>query len=242
MRASCLLLAVILWAAPGLAAAESAGLADAVAARSLLGPDTWCRIVRIENSAPRGLFHRFDYPRVVYATVFELSGILWFYTPTDGTQSLSLTTRTVERDERDPGALFAALYPGFTRWMWADQAALPESQKRPANACFVESVACLQSRLRRGAETTSPRLLSYYVNTSAGRLGHTVLVYGTSRGLAAIDPGRSPDPVAIPRQIGDNPMELSTFLRGSGVSSARTLSLDDGRGRRELLAQEAVPG
>ena len=79
---------------------------------------TWSRVVRIENSAPAGFLHRGAYPRVVYATVFEVSGILWFYTDTDGTQSLSLTTNTAARDEASPGALFLAIDRGFTRWSW----------------------------------------------------------------------------------------------------------------------------
>jgi hypothetical protein len=244
VRPLCLLLFLVL-AAPVSAGARSSlrGLEDAVAARSLLGADSWCRIVRIENSAPRGPFHCHDYPKVVYAAVFELSGLLWFYTDTDGTQSLSLTTGTALRDEANPGPLFLALYHGFTRWSWVDDPIVAtDVATAPPNGCFVESVACLLRRVATGAEARSPRLLSFYVGTANGILGHTVLVYGTSRGLAAVDPGVSLKPIDIPGEVGDSPIALSTYLRGSPVSSARTLPLRCGRDRPGLIAQASGPG
>ena len=88
----------------------------------MLGNGTWGRLVRIENSTPRGFTGRSAYPRIVYAYVFELSGILWFYTDADGTQSLSLTRGTVARDAADPGpALPGPWIRGFTGWRWVDE-------------------------------------------------------------------------------------------------------------------------
>src|SRR5580698_4757854 len=97
---------LLLYFATGAAAwasvvAAPEGLADARAARAMLGGLIWSRLVRIENTAPQTGWHRSAYPRVVYAVVFEVSGILWFYTATDGTQSLSLTRGTAARDEAD---------------------------------------------------------------------------------------------------------------------------------------------
>jgi hypothetical protein len=221
---------LLLYVVTGAAAVASVvaapdGLADARAARAMLGGLIWSRLVRIENTAPHEGWHRSAYPRVVYAVVFEVSGILWFYTATDGTQSLSLTRGTAARDEADPGALFRAIDPGFTGWSWieAKGAREPAVPRHPANACFIESLAVLLRRLETGEEAGSPRLLSFYVKTPTVLYGHTVLVFDTAKGLEAVDPGISEEPVEIPREVGTDPMALSAFLRGGRVSSARAL-------------------
>ncbi len=249
MRSLCLL--AMLLAAPALASAganEDSGLADAAAARALLGGDTWSRLVRIGNASPRGLLSRSAYPRTVYALVFELSGILWFYTDADGTQSLSLTRGTVARDEADPGPLFRAIDGGFASWAWVDAAPAPPGpgSRRPPNACFVESVAALLRRLAVGDEAASPRLLSYYVDTRYGRLGHTVLVFGTASGLAAIDPEASGLPERLPAELGADPRAISAYLRGGPVAAARTIPLGCPRkpaspGQWVALAPQSAP-
>ena len=89
-------------------------------------------------------------PRVLHALVFEFSGILWFYTDTDGTQSLSLRKGRLDEDKADLGPLLRDIEPGFTRWR-----ALPEESKRAdvttaeelPNGCFIESVAAGVERL-----------------------------------------------------------------------------------------------
>ena len=207
------------------------GLADAAAARALLGDLGWVRVARIENSGAHSWNRRSPYPRVVYATVFELSGILWFYTDTDGTQSLSLTRNTVARDEAAPGPLFRAIDPGFAAWSWVGERELAGRAiaRRPPNACFVESVSFLLRRMMSGQETRSPELLSYYVDTPFGRLGHTVLVFSTARGIQAADPEVSASPVEIPPWVGAEPGALSAYLRGRPVSAARALPVSCGR-------------
>jgi hypothetical protein len=228
MRTLCCL--VLLLASTALARAATAspdGLADALAARSLLGADAWARVVRIDSSRPHDLLERGPYPRIVYALVFELSGILWFYTDVDGTQSLSLTLNTVARDRADPGPLLRAIDPGFTRWTWVDAPRDPggPAVRRPRNACFVESVAVLNRRVASGGEAGSPMLLSYYVDTPGGRLGHTVLLFRTSSGLSAIDADESDGPIAIPGDLGADARAVSAYLRGGPVAAARTLSI-----------------
>jgi hypothetical protein len=207
--------------------ASQDGLAAAAAARSMLGDGTWARLVRIDNSGPRRTLARVTYPRTVYALVFELSGVLWFYTGTDGTQSLSLTLATVERDEANPGPLFHSIDPGFGAWSWVEdpQARTNVAWRRPPNACFVESVAALYRRVAAGCEAGSPRLLSYYVDTPGGRMGHTVLLFETSGGLAAIDSDDSGRPVNIPREVGREPRVVSAYLRGGPISAARTFPI-----------------
>jgi hypothetical protein len=241
---SCL---VLLLASAGVARASTAsagGLADALAARSMLGADTWARVVRIESSRPGNILRRGPYPRIVYALVFELSGILWFYTDVDGTQSLSLTSNTADRDREDPGPLFRAIDPGFTRWTWVEAPRAPSgpAPRRPRNACFVESVAELNRRIASGAEAASPMLLSYYVDTPGGRLGHTVLLFRTSAGLSAIDADESDRPIPLPGELGADARALSAYLRGGPVAAARTIPIAcPRRPPAEWAALPAVP-
>jgi len=85
---------------------------DAVrGAQHMLELHTWSEIVRIENTAPRS-----RYPRVLPALIFQLDSVLWFYTPTDGTQSLSLYRNHADADKVNLGPLLAAIDKGFTRW------------------------------------------------------------------------------------------------------------------------------
>ena len=240
---SCLVFLIACAAARG-GTVPPGGLDDALAARAMLGGDTWARLVRIDNTRPRSVLRRGPYPRTVYALVFELSGILWFYTGVDGTQSLSLTTGTVARDEADPGPLFRSIDPGFTEWRWIEPPKGPTApfSARPRNACFVESVAALNRRIAAGGEANSPRLLSYYVDTPGGRLGHTVLLFGTAGGLAAIDADDSDRPEALPVELGTDPRALSAYLRGGPVAAARTIPVVCARTPpREWAALPAAP-
>jgi hypothetical protein len=224
---SCLVLLLASAAVSRAGTAPPDGLTDALAARSMLGADAWARVVRIDSSRPRDLLERGPYPRIVYALVFELSGILWFYTDVDGTQSLSLTLHTLDRDRADPGPLFRAIDPGFTRWTWVDAPGVPGGPPvhRPRNACFVESVGELNRRVASGGEAGSPMLLSYYVDTPGGRLGHTVLLFRTSSGMSAIDADESDRAMPIPGDLGADARAVSAYLRGGPVAAARTLPI-----------------
>lgn len=234
--------------APAAVSGAPRGFQDALAARSMLGGDIWARLVRIDNSGARPRWRRSVYPNVVYALVFELSGILWFYNDGDGTQSLSVTLGTLERDKADPGPLFRAIDPGFVSWSWVDEpaGAWGPGARTPPNACFVESIAALLRRVARGGEAGSPELLSYYVDTPGGRLGHTVLVFSTRGGLAAVDPGSSERLVSLPATLGNDPRSLSAYLWGKPVPAARTLPIRftgkaPAPGRWAALASRAAP-
>jgi hypothetical protein len=210
-----------------LAVAASDGLSNAVAARALLGSSVWSRIARIENTESPREFRRSPYLREVYALVFELSGILWFYCDSNGTQSLSLRTASADIDKADPGPLFTAIDHGFTRWAWIndEQSALRVAAAVPPNACFIESVAALFRRVAAGREVDAPKLLSYYINTPSGWRGHTVLVFRDGEDLAALDPEFSERAVRLPSILGGDPRAWSSYLRGGPVGSARTLAI-----------------
>jgi hypothetical protein len=222
MRALCL---VLLFAAASGFARTRDGLADALAARYLLGADTWARVVRIENTGSRGLEARSPYPPTTYALLFELSGILWFYCDEDGTQSLSLRRGTLDADKADPGPLLRAISPRFASWQWADgtglQARAPRGQ--PPNDCLIECVAILR---RRGAAPGSASLLFFYVDTPEGRLGHTVLVLEGRDGLTAVDPDMPGVSISIPTPASSSAQTIARFLRGGPVAAARELALE----------------
>jgi hypothetical protein len=203
------------------------GLSDARAAQEMLGGVTWARIIRIDNSRPVGMWRCGAYPGTVYGLVFELSGILWLYTDSDGTQSLSLTRGTLERDKADPSPLLLAIDPGFRAWAWidGDPGAVRDPGRRPPNACMPGSVAALLRRVAVGSETSSPRLLFYYVDAGGARRGHTVLLFSAGGHLSAVDAENSDRPVGLPDSLGSDPRAISTFLRGGPVVSARTLPI-----------------
>ncbi len=229
MRA--LLFPALLLATAGMAAAAirpvPEGLTDALAARALLGPGTWARVVRIDNGGARGAERREMYPSTVYALVFELSGILWFYSDANGTQSLSVRLGSLEADKADPGPLFRAIYGRFGAWAWVDGPEAGPGPPRgvPPNACFIECVAALRRRIAVGADTDAPRLLTYYVATPSGPLGHTVLVFSARGGLAALDPERSEKAVSIPPDLRSDIRSISRYLRGGDVAGARVLPI-----------------
>ena len=160
--------------------------------------------------------------------MFELSGILWFYCDSDGTQSLSVRTGSLERDKADPGPLLKAVSSGFTSWSWVDAPAGTERPmlQFPPNACLIECLALLRGRLASGDEAGSPRLLLFYVRTPFGILGHATLVFGLKGGLAAIEPDQPDRILGIPTRAGTDARSISEYIRGGGVSSARVLPLD----------------
>ncbi|HEY5080073.1 MAG TPA: hypothetical protein VII43_09500 [Opitutaceae bacterium] len=224
MRA--LYLASLLVAAAGFSRAPDT-LADALAARALLGPDVWARVVRIENLGNHGFERRLPYPSTTYALVFEYTGILWFYCDEDGTQSLSLRLGSLEADKSNPGPLLRAISPRFVSWEWAGGSGIqgPERREPPANGCFIECLAVLRERAAAATEPCSPSLLFFYVDTPAGRLGHTVLLLQDRQGLEAVDPDRPESTIRVPALVSADARSVAQFLRGGAVASARELTL-----------------
>lgn len=163
-------------------------------ARQMLGPGIWARTLRIENANARS-----PYPAVVYATVFEFDSVLWFYTATDGTQSLSRQLGRLEQDKADLLPLLRRIEPGF-----ASYEALPEdgvqfagAPRRLLNGCFIDSVVALREAFDAGVAVTEASLLTYYIDVAGRRLGHTVLIYGTETGVFVVDRSRSRRPRAL---------------------------------------------
>ncbi len=191
-------------------------------AQGLLEPHVWTQVIRIDNANPSS-----RYPRVVDALVFQLDAILWFYTPADGTQSLSLYRNRAEADKLNLGPLLAAIDEGFTRWEVLPPAGgpLPGPARLP-NGCFIESIAILLRRLDRGAAVENPQLLSYYVTLPGGVRGHTVLQFTHEGRIQIVDPDRPNRIIRISHADPNDPKGVADRIRGD-VARARHFSLSE---------------
>jgi len=180
--------------------APERSLVHARRAEALLGPGLWTRVIRISNRAEGG-----RYPPQVDALVFELEGVLWFYTDTDGTQSLSQLLRHAEQDKAALGPLLLHLNPGFTAWEDApviDHEQLAEKTPLP-NGCFIESLVAMPG---------------------GGVHGHTVLQFRGNEGWIVIDPYR---PKKRQRIFPKNPDDAKACADGlrPDVATARQWAL-----------------
>lgn len=160
-----------------------ASLRYARCAAEKLGPGIWKRVISVENAEAGG-----RYPRAFAAVVFETGGILWFYTPTDGTQSLSLARGRLRADEADLAPLLRAIDPELGRWRFEALGAGTAPGAEPPNACFIESIELLREEIAAGTDADRTRLLSYYVRLPGGIRGHTVLFIEDCGGAVVIDP------------------------------------------------------
>jgi hypothetical protein len=190
-------------------------------AQALLGPEVWSQVVRIENKKPSAR-HR----RVVHALVFELAQILWLYEPSEGTQSFSLHKGRLAEEKADFAPLLRAIDPGFTRWsVVADSAAADENDGTVPNGCFIRSVVALRDRVLAGGEAVRPHLLSYYIDTSTGQQGHTVLAYETAGRVEVVDATQGGRRYNLPATLALDALKLARAMEGNRVAAARFLPL-----------------
>jgi hypothetical protein len=203
-----LLLTLLLIASPLLG---SSALEHARQARAMIGLEHWARVIRIENTSRRSV-----YPREVYALVFELGGVLWFYTDVNGTQSFSLHLNNLAEEKADFAPLLRDIEPGFAACTEVpdDEATSSARANGPLpNGCFIESYAALRERAKRGELILKARLLAFYVMRAGHPLGHTVLTYETPEGVFVIDSLGSGEPVVVARATADDPRALAHALR-----------------------------
>jgi hypothetical protein len=173
-------------------------------AAELLGPEVWSQVLQIERRAE---------PRIAYATVFELGGLLWLYDPACGTQSLSLHRDQLAREKANLHPLLRAVEPRLTRFVALPPA--PAQFDRAAalpNGCFVESYAAWRERSRLADPVLEARLLSYYVLRSGRLQGHTVLTYLTPTGVFVLDPAVDHH---VPRRLDGVPLTDATRVASS---------------------------
>ncbi|WP_221033092.1 hypothetical protein [Actomonas aquatica] len=213
--------------------------ADEQAARhvhAMLDDELWAQVVRIDNRRRTG-----DFPRVAWATVFELGERLWIYLPRYGTRSLSRFASRLEEDKLDLSDVLQHLHEGFrghevavdddATWVgpvaWETSLGLLDAEV--PNGCFVRSVAWFQRLQSAGAPLRDAQLLLYYGGSGAARWGHTVLYYETDAGMYywdSRDPraarpvpgGAVQDSLALARRV-------SPAQAGGQLDSARTFDL-----------------
>jgi hypothetical protein len=178
-------------------------------ASGMLGPTRWKRVLRVHNSSFDG-----RYPPSFGAVVFEMGGILWFYTSTNGTQSLSLRRGHAWEDEQDLGPLLTHIDSGFSHWEFDPEGAGPDEKgSAPPNACFIQSIALLRHSLSMGIPAEHVRLLSYYVTYPTGMKGHTVLFLQTDRGATIVDPLMQRKPLLIRSANPGDPTCVANCIR-----------------------------
>jgi hypothetical protein len=191
-------------------------------AQALLGNQTWSEVIRIENSGPRS-----RYPRIVPALIFQLDSVLWFYTPTDGTQSLSLYRNHAEADKLNLGPLLAAIDGGFADWeVLAPAGDLGPTQSRIPNGCLIESMAIFFRLKANGVRVENPKLLTYYVALPGGIRGHTVLKYTLEGRVQIIDPYLPSRTLKIRAANENDPKSIADRIRGD-IAKARYLPLGE---------------
>lgn len=214
------LLLSLLFAAAGLRADSS--LSHVRHAQMLLGPATWSRVIRIENSTPDG-----RYPRELHALVFEVAGLLWFYTPAEGTQSFSLHRGRLEEEKADFAPLLRDIEPGFRQWreVGGPGVAIERGARLP-NGCFIESLVALRARLLAGERMSQPRLLSYYRETLGGVFGHTVLAYQRGDLIVVYDHALSERQERLFSASLAEPLPLARAFDGKRVVRAREIPLN----------------
>ena len=166
------------------------------------------------------------YPSTFHALVFELAGILWFYTETNGTQSFSLHQGALTEEKADFGPGLRDIHAGLTGWSIVADGGPPVAPGVLPNGCFLESVALLRERLVRGGVVGRPQLLSYYARKASGLYGHTVLALVGPEGVEVIDPLDPDRPVLLPGADARNALAVARRLRGEELAEARLLPVE----------------
>lgn len=191
-------------------------------ARARLGAEVWSQVIRVENQTSGQ-----GYPKVVYALVFELAGVLWFYDAAHGTQSFSLHRGRLAEEKADFAPLLRDIHAGFASWsVVPDHAGEKPVRRLLRNGCFIESVVALRERLGRGGEAVRPQLLSYYLKSNDGLHGHTVLAYETGDRVEIVDSADPGRPLTFPATLGRDALQLARAMLGQSVAAARLISLE----------------
>ncbi len=181
--------------------------AAACQAAAMLQAAGWAQVFEITNDRPDR-----HYPARFYATIFAFNDILWFYTPSEGTESLSIYEGQTEADRAELGPLLRQINPGFVAFRAVSHADLgrnadvlgsagaEQTHWAPlANGCFVESVHELLRLQAAGIMLTEARVLLFYVRQGLGLKGHAVLVYATAGGHFGWDPAKPNHDRELPR-------------------------------------------
>jgi hypothetical protein len=208
MRALLLVLLLCLTLNLSLVGAPS-GLRSVQQAQALLGPETWTKVLRIQNDNRASI-----YARTVYALIFEFAGILWFYTDADGTQSFSLYQNRLEHEKSDLAPGLREIDPGFKRFQEMDAEWVVAPHGELPNGCFIESLVAGRGILASQRDIKGAHLLLVY---AAGvRAGHCIFAFETADACYALDPTEDLRPRRLSKLVFENPQQLSFALGSTG--------------------------
>ena len=201
---------------------SASSLENAERARALLGSDAWSRIIRVENTAKHSI-----YPHTVYALVFELSGLLWFYTDTNGTQSFSLYVNRLAEEKADFGPLLRAIDPGFETYeiLRSKTSSTIGVIEPPPFACLIESVAAARALAERGENIKRAELVWFYINVHESLQGHTVLAYENQDGAYLVDAAFPGGRIRVGATLPDKPTALAKNFEKLGFAIVKTRQL-----------------
>lgn len=223
MRKPLLLLALLVLCSSAQAALP--GLSDVLAARRLLSPGTWSRVLHIEHKDRSS-----SYPSSFYGLVFEMASVLWFYSPEEGTQSLSNYVGRTERDKKDVEPLLRGVFSKLEKWR-EEQVPLKEPSKGhvPRNACFIQSLALLEERKRQGRPIDYATLFTFYYRRDGQDYGHTVLLYEEEGKVFVADPASDGKGASeqVSRALAQDKKRLAAKLaHGHLIKDVRLLRID----------------
>jgi hypothetical protein len=193
--------------------ARADALTSARRAQALLPEGTWSRVLRITNSGRRS-----PYPAEVHALVFEYADRLWFYTETDGTQSLSLHRGRLAEEKADLQPVLRAIDRGFTGFADAppprDGDRLPNASaaKRLPNGCFVESLSFFGQLCAADQAPDEANLLLFYTGRGRERKGHCVLHYRRGDAQFVYDPTGVREPERVHVREGPEPLDVARWV------------------------------
>ncbi len=230
---------VLLAALIARAATAPSNLEAVNGARRLLGRDVCSRVLEIENTGSISL-----YPRITYALVFEFNDILWFYTPHDGTQSLTLYANQLEHDKTHLQPMLTEIHKGFSRFRELPEGVWDSVVGVLPNGCFIESVVALRELFATGQRILRAGVLLYYAKGHA-RQGHAVLAYETESGVF-IDDSERARPEKIKGRWSERPLEIARrhepALRKDLVAAKMVPIRVDGASAKTLLASNGRSG
>lgn len=203
-----LLLLVLACASASLAVGRNDQVVAVLRVAEMLGQDTWTRALWIEN---RENSSRSRYPARFPAVVFALQGMLWMYTPIDGTQSLSQFSGRLASDQGNLGPLLEAIEPGLRRFSNLSFADEPLGELPAPFACFPRCIEKWLALMNEPVPPEAVRLLNYYMPARSGQKGHSVLEYTQGGRRYVFDPDRPgelhtiadgiEDPLEVVRQV-----------------------------------------
>ena len=220
-----ILLLALLTACAGPMASAFDAVGQVRLARERVGAKTWSREVLLELREATDVF-----PREVAALVFEYQGILWLYTPYDGTRSLALLLAGARPERVNLAGIIRPQISTVLAVRTLADEGRPEPGGHLRQGCFIDSLAALRREISTGAGIRRAALLCYYTLGDGMKGAHTVAFVETATERFVIDASRSATPIEVAEGRTRSAQSLAAAVAPWGeVTSARWLPvIEDG--------------